>query len=110
MKILPMTDTVQVMKSGGYDDWGIVRQGVVETHKCRLKYKLDLRGNEVNTKNSTLEIVPFGTVWFEGFVDINYDDKISFVGYDGVTYTAVPDEIKPIRDLEGNIIYTKVSF
>jgi hypothetical protein len=92
------------------DSWGIGVEGVTETYKVYLNYRLDLRGNEVNTRNGTLESLPIGSIYFTGSVTLSQDDDISWIGHDGKRLKAKPDDINYIKNSSGKVVFTKVSF
>ena len=92
------------------DAWGIGAEDSRELFKSYMNYKLDLRGNEVNTRNSTLESVPVGSTIIKGDITLTQDDTLEWLGNDGNTLLAKPDDITYIKDSTGRTIYTKVAF
>lgn len=92
------------------DKWGVATETHSTTHKAFQNYKMDVRGNEVNTRNSTLESLPIGYLMFHGVIQISQDDTMHWTGLDGRKLFAKPEDIKFITDLSGKTLYTKVTF
>jgi hypothetical protein len=93
------------------DDWGVrVTNGVTENYKSYVSYKMETRGNEVNTNRPSLELVPVGNVFFTGLVIISYDDEFNWTGHDGKELQAKARTVDYIMDASGKVILTKVSF
>ncbi|MFD9628674.1 hypothetical protein [Peribacillus muralis] len=92
------------------DDWGIGVEDFRELYKSYMNYKLDLRGNEVNTRNSTLESIPAGSTIIKGNITLSQDDTLEWLGNNGETLRAKPDDITYIKDSTGKVMFTKVAF
>lgn len=92
------------------DKWGVGVEDFKESYKGYMNYKLDLRGNEVNTRNSTLESIPVGSVIIKGNVTISQDDNLEWLGQDGKILIAKPDDVNFIKDSTGKVVFTKVAF
>lgn len=107
--MIPLNKEVTIVRTR-VDDWGIGIEDSTDVQQAFVNYRLDLRGNEVNTRNSTLEIVPIGSIFFKGLVQVSQDDNLVFTGHDGKPVTIKPDDIKYILNSGGKVTLTKVSF
>lgn len=102
--MIPFRHDVEIIKSGGLNDWGEVVAG--ET--------LELKGNIRSRTNIVVslegkETVSTFNILFEGFVKIVHKDKIRFVEPNEEIITSPPIAIKYLRDIDGSVAFTKVN-
>lgn len=102
--MIPMINTVTVHKASTLDAWGIPTPTADEILQARVKVTL----NEKEKDGS--QSVPQGSVLFEGLQHIAYEDGITFTAFDGNEYTVYPTNRKVIADMQGKVLFTKVSF
>lgn len=104
-------NTDVTIKRTSLDAWGIrVPNGVTETIRCYVSYKIEMRGNEVNTNRPSLESVPVGNMFFTGLVKVSYEDELSWTSHDGKVLRVNADAVDYIVDSNGKVVFTKVKF
>ncbi|MBE7117262.1 hypothetical protein FT641_27200 [Bacillus paranthracis] len=97
--LFPLNQKATVIKSA-VDEWGIASDTPTETeYDVRVDYSsavemLTSDGKEVKTT---------AKLYFKGIPDIDYTDDIRFDRYE-----RKPIRIQPLRDLSGEIFYTRV--
>ena len=104
MKIVQLTDEITVLQTQEFDKWGLPTLAT----ETILPAKVSMRLHNDRGHDDTL--VPDGNILLEGQIILKSTDRIRTVLTDGKTYELKPDTIKHIKDLTGNVIYTKVSF
>ncbi|MED4840399.1 hypothetical protein P9695_08775 [Weizmannia sp. CD-2023] len=103
MSLIPMKDTVVIVRSKGYDRWG-EPLGTEEIElKCRIDYQFQVVKNDKGE-----DVVAKATLLFNKIADIQYSDKITFTDEFGVQHTETPISISPLKNISGNPIMTRV--
>lgn len=100
--LMPLNDTITVKRST-QDAWGIDSpNGVEKFYRVRVDY--DVEESKLAIANGSERVIT-GAVLFVGEVEIEDGDILEI---DGKDY--VPEKAKPIKDLGGNVIHTRVLF
>jgi len=103
MSLIPVKDTVVIVRSKGYDRWG-EPLGTEEIElKCRIDYQFQIVKN-----NQGEDVVAKATILFDKVADINYSDSITFTDEFGVKHSETPISIAPIKDIGGKTVMTRV--
>lgn len=98
---LPYNETVIIHKQGNIDNWGIKSQAERVALPCYIR---EVRDSErVENINSSVQVLTY-TVVFEGDADVKIGD---YIEVDGEKYKI--KNKRPIKDLDRNIISTKVA-
>ena len=108
MALIPLKQTVLVMRSGGLDDWGNPLPGETITYKARV----DEGSTVVQQRNgSTIrneEAKAVARLIFDKLAPIGYSDTLSFTNELGETIEKKPKEINVKRLVSGKPILTEV--
>ena len=99
-----MINTVTIHRASELDAWGIPTPSVDEILKARVKVTLNEKDKDGD------QVVPQGSILFEGLQNIAYEDSMSFTAFDGNEYTVRPTDRKVIADMQGKVLFTKVAF
>lgn len=104
------TNCLLTIKTTTPDRWGF--DSTVSTQKvnCYMNYKTKIMGHEINSTQSTVEIVPGGTIIMTGVIPIKISDFLEWEGVNGETLQAKPSDISYIMDTSGKPAFTKVAF
>lgn len=102
--MIPMIHSVTVHRASELDSWGIPAPTTDETLKARVKVTLNEKENDGD------QVVPQGSILFEGLQNVAYEDSITFTAFDGNEYTVSPTDRKVIADMQGKVLFTKVAF
>ncbi|GEK57120.1 hypothetical protein CHL76_02195 [Marinococcus halophilus] len=102
--MIPFTHDVTLLREGKPDAWG--ESTDVETE--------DLKGNirsstQVVKSLEGKEVVSVFNILFEGTVNIKHTDKIRFTEPNGEVREHEPITVKYLRNLSGEVAYTKVN-
>ena len=107
--IMPTNDKITVIKQDNtpsLDDWGNpVYKEDRQEYKCTLLY---------NYKNDVLEFfdgkvqIYTAKVYIRGLVPIDRQDKVEFVDLTGNTASLEINNVYPVRDFRGKVLYTCV--
>jgi len=101
LAFLPYNETVVIYKQGEVDNWGIKAPSQRLTLPCYIR---EVRDSErVESINGSVQTLTY-TVVFEGNVDVRIGD---YIEVDGEKYRI--KNRRPIKDLDRNIISTKVA-
>jgi hypothetical protein len=104
LAIVPMKDTVTIVKSGGVDGWGEPIPGETITTKGRVSEKTTMvvnqNGEEIKSRYSIL---------LPPKVIVEYGDEVSFVSSSGATITGNPESISAVKNFGGKVIFRKVN-
>lgn len=101
--MIPLNNTVTIVRSAGLDDWGESVPGTESTHDCRITDK-----SEKVVNGNGEEVVGKGTILCRGFVDVKYKDKVRITKPDGTIADESPVSITYKKDLGSKILFTKV--
>jgi hypothetical protein len=104
MAIVPMKDSVTIVKSGGIDGWGQPIPGETIQTKGRVSEATTL----VVGQNGE-EIASRYTILLPPSVIVGYGDEVSFTASDGSLVKGNPVSIKAVKDYGGKVILRKVS-
>jgi len=100
--LMPLNNTITVKRTVK-DEWGIeAPNGVEKYYRVRVDYNIE--ESTLSIANGS-ETVISGAVLFVGQVDVFTTDLLEV---DGVEYS--PKAIKPIKDLGGHVLHTRVLF
>jgi hypothetical protein len=99
--MIPLKDTVAIVPAGLKDKWGINTEGVPYELPSKISF---------NLKHKDDSFVPDGSLLLKGKQNLDMTAKFRFTAFDGKTYEVIPTEIKPIKDTNGKILFTKVFF
>ena len=102
--MIPMINTVTIHRASSLDAWGIPMASTEETLKARVKVTL----NEKEQHGD--QAVPKGSILLEGLQNVTYEDSFTFTAFDGNEYTVRPADRKVIADMQGKVLFTKVTF
>lgn len=112
MAIIPLKQTITVLRSNGKDDYGEPLDPVPFTLKCRFVEKSELikRYTSGTGANQTMsaEVVANGQIFLNGYADILYTDTIEYTDESGRLRTYSPLKIEPKRNFGGKAILTAV--
>jgi hypothetical protein len=104
MALVPMKDSITIVKSDGIDGWGEPIPGETITAKGRVTENtavvINQNGEEVASRFSIL--LPASVI-------VGYGDEVSFIDSTGATVNGNPVAIKAIKDYVGKVILRKVN-
>jgi len=105
--MIEFVDLVRVLKAVKLDSWGVsVNSDTPEDVPCKIFYSLKLEELK-NAEGDTVRV--FAKIYFEGLYNIGFEDKISFTDDFGVEHKNLEIlDVKPIKDFNNEILYTKV--
>jgi hypothetical protein len=111
MAIIPLKQTVTILREGEPDRWGNSTRTEI-TLKCRIQEgaKLTRKTSAMSGANSisSEEVVSTARIMFDKFVDIRLTDEIIYVDEAGNSRTYLPLNISRTRGLNGKAILTTV--
>lgn len=107
--MIPINCNLTVTKTK-LDNWGVGVEDFKESYEGYMSYSLNLRGNEINTQNATIESIPVGSVIVKGNVTISQVDNLEWLGNEGKMLKAKPSDVIYIKDSNGKVAFTKVAF
>ena len=102
--MIPLINTVTIHRASTLDAWGIPTPSMEETVKARVKVTLKEKVQDGD------QAVPQGSILFEGLQNVTYEDSLTFAAFDGHEYTVRPADRKVIADMQGKVLFTKVTF
>lgn len=91
------------IKTTTLDDWGQPVAGNPIEYDCRYTSK-----KEVVTDQNGEEITSDASFLIKGLAKISFKDLVYFVEPDGNIIEKQPEDIRFLRDLSGEILFTKV--
>ncbi len=103
MALIPLNQSVKIVKGGDLDEWGQPRPGRGVTLKCRVDHKTEL----VKTPDGK-EAVTSATILLNGLVMVNYGDLLEWKDEAGNLYSLHPLNVAIMRDFSGKPVLTKV--
>lgn len=108
MAIIPLKQTVTVIRAFGFDDWGNQIPGDEEPLAARVDegYKVVQQrgGSTVRSEEATST----ARILFDKLAPINYDDTLRFTNELGETIERKPKEINVKRNVAGKPVLTEV--
>lgn len=112
MAIIPLKQTVTIIRPQGVDDYGRPIAPIRIPLKCRFEEgsKLIKRFSSGTGANQTMseEVVSNALITLNKFADIQYTDTIEHVNELGKTTLYSPLKIELLRDIAGKPILTEV--
>lgn len=103
MAIIPLKQSVDVLKFGEPDRWGDV---VIEEEKT-YKARVDNSVKEVKN-NAGVEVISTAQVWLDKYPPITYEHEFKYTDEHGNTISRKPELIEPIRMINGKPTLTIV--
>ena len=101
--MIPLKQTVMVLKGGAEDDWGVSEPTTSITIKCRI---------DANTKKilnqEGVEVTASASFLFKGLQEISYKDTLQWSNDLGQSFHRKPLSIEPIVDFGGKVLFTEV--
>ncbi len=101
--MIPTNKTITVTKKAYLDNWGKPVAGESVSYNCLLTFR-----TEKTIDNDGNEVVSTVNLMFNGFVNIDYGDVISWTEENGELIKVKPLNISFKRDLGGKTLITKV--
>lgn len=103
MAIIPLKQSVEVVKYGEPDRWG---DAVIEDEKT-YKARIDNSVKEV-MNNAGVEVISTAQVWLNKYPFITYEHEFKYTDEHGNTIARKPELIEPIRMINGKPTLTIV--
>jgi hypothetical protein len=101
--LIPLKNTVTVIKSGIEDSWGVIQPGASVTYKCRIDYKTQRVLNREG-----VEVTASATILIKGLQNIEHGDWVQWSDALNNVYTRKPIRIEPLAGFTGKILFTRV--
>lgn len=101
--MIPLPDTVTVIRAGTLDKWGEASEAGRETYRGRVDPKV-----ETVTDQTGREVVTKATILLRGAVQVGAGDLIEWTDAVGVLHTEKPVSVAILRDLGGKPLFTQV--
>lgn len=108
MPLIPMTQTITVMRGGALDDWGNPTEGTSFDLKCRIDEGSTLSKVRSQGVNKGDEVIADAKIMLDKLADIKYTDTIRFTNELGETIERQPKEINVKRNIGNKPIMTEV--
>lgn len=103
MALIPLPDKITIKKATGVDSWGKPIYGQSFDYNCRIE-----EGSQQIVDQHGNTIMATFKIYFEGVVDVQYADKISFTNELNQTIERSPAKIQLIKFLDGTVWFTVV--
>jgi hypothetical protein len=101
--MIPLKQTVYIVKSGQEDDWGIPQPGAEIPVKGRVDYQI-----KKVTASDGQEVISSATILLKGAQDVSLSDTIKWTDALGHTYERKPIQVNPLADLSSKVLFTQV--
>lgn len=103
LNLIPERDIIQIKKLTSLDSWGLP----IEENSNPVTYKCNIKSNEDSTPVTSeggKQVIPTYSISFNNCPDISVGDFITVDGEDFQVLTK-----KKVRDLQGEILFTKIT-
>lgn len=105
--MITFDDFIRIMKAIKIDSWGVsVASDVLENVPCKIFYSLK---DEELKNGEGMNVKVKAKIYFEGLYIIHFDDRVAFTDDFGVVHDLEILDIKPIKDMSNQILYTRVT-
>lgn len=106
--MIPMKDTIYIVRPQGFDRWG----EPIDPIEIEVKGRVDLNIESKTTTSGGLtsgeETVYSASILFKGLQVVRYDDMLRWIDEFGVEQVEKPINIVPLKDVGGKVVLTKV--
>ena len=105
--MITFDDFIKILKAMKLDAWGIsVGSEILKNVPCKIFYSL--QNEELkNAEGETVKVT--AKIYFEGLYNIGMKDRLTFTDDFGVLHENIEIlDVKPIKDMSGEILYTRV--
>lgn len=100
--MIPMRDSITIVRAGEFDDWGRPTNPTTRVLKCRLDYT-----QQRFTDSKGEERVSKAIVYFKGLADVIPTDTLEWTDELGQFHSVKPSIVSPLKDFT-KIVMTKV--